>query len=107
MSGYEERQHAMETKLAHDSEFRFKVTNRRNRLLGRWAAEQIGLVGEPAEEYAQSVVLCDFEEPGDDDVVRKVLADFGGSGVAVDEATLRQKMAELLPIAKQQVHDTL
>lgn len=105
MSGYDERQHAMESKLAHDSELRFKATNRRNRLLGEWAAEQIGLAGEPAEQYAKAVVMSDFEQPGDDDVVRKVLADFETGGVAIDKRQLRAKMAELKPIADRQIHD--
>ena len=105
MSGYDERQQAMETKLAHDSELRFKVTNRRNRLLGQWAAEQLGLIGEPGDEYARSVVLSDFEQPGDDDVVRKVLGDLADGGVDATEAQIRAKMAELQPLAQQQVHD--
>ncbi|MEL7087891.1 MAG: DUF1476 domain-containing protein [Planctomycetota bacterium] len=105
MSGYDERQQAMDTKLAQDSEFRFKVTNRRNRLLGMWAAEQIGVADDAAEAYAKSVVMSDFEQPGEDDVVRKVLADFQENGVGIDETQLRKKMAELLPVAQKQIHN--
>lgn len=105
MSGYDERQKAMETKLAQSSEFRFKVTNRRNRLLGEWAAGLLGLEGEAADEHAKAVVMSDFEAPGDDDVVAKVLKDFADAGVSIDEAELRKKMAEFEPLAQQQIFD--
>lgn len=103
MSGLNERKDAMEAKLSHDSELQFKVNNRRNKLLGLWLAEQFGMTGDAAAEYAKSVVMSDFEEPGDDDVVRKAMVDIANKGVKIDEATLRDKMAELLETAKDQV----
>lgn len=103
MSGIDERRKGMDTKLSQDSELRFKVTNRRNKLLGMWLAEQFGLAGDEASEYTKSVVLSDFEAPGDDDVVRKVLADIAERGVSIDEAAVRSQMAALLETAKDQI----
>ncbi|MBB6430110.1 DUF1476 domain-containing protein [Algisphaera agarilytica] len=105
MSGYEERKRGMETQLAHDSELNFKVRNRRNRLLGEWAAFQLGLEGKDAMAYAQDVVHADFSEPGEDDVARKVMDDFKTYGVAVTPASLRHRMAMLMGQAERQVHD--
>lgn len=103
MSGLNERREAMDAKLSHDSELQFKVNNRRNKLLGLWLAEQFGLTGEAAGEYAKTVVMSDFEEPGDDDVLRKVQADIADKGASIDEATIRGKMKELMETAKDQV----
>lgn len=103
MSGMDERRKGMDAKLQRDSELRFKVNNRRNKLLGLWAAEQFGLTGTEAEEYAKTVVLSDFEEPGDDDVIRKVTADFESRSVALDQAVLRKKMDQLLETAHDQI----
>ncbi|MEM8876033.1 MAG: DUF1476 domain-containing protein [Planctomycetota bacterium] len=103
MSGYDERKQAMETRMAQDSELRFKVTNRRNRLLGDWAAEKLGRKGDEAVAYAKTVVLADFEEPGDADVIRKVAADFAEAGLPVTEQEIRQELARLQPQAQQQV----
>jgi len=103
MSGIDERRKGMEAKLHHDDELRFKVNNRRNKLLGLWLAEAFGLTGDAAADYAKAVVLSDFEEPGDEDVFRKVTADIQASSVDIDEATVRQQMRTLLDTAKDQI----
>ncbi|MGB1124899.1 MAG: DUF1476 domain-containing protein [Phycisphaeraceae bacterium] len=103
MSGIDDRRKGMEAKLHHDGELKFKVTNRRNKLLGLWLAEAFGLEGDAAAEYAKTVVLSDFEEPGEDDVVRKVMADIEEKSAGIDEATVRKKMESLLNAAKDQI----
>ncbi|SET25625.1 DUF1476 domain-containing protein [Oceanicella actignis] len=101
MTTFDEREQAFEKKFAHDAEMQFKAMARRDRLLGLWAAEKMGLRGEEAEEYAKSVVIADLEEAGDEDVYRKVAADLEAKGLPTDD--LRAKMAELLAEAKAQV----
>ena len=101
MSTFDERQNAFEKKFAHDEELRFKATARRNKLLGLWAAGKLGKSGDEAEAYAKSVVLADFEEAGDDDVVRKVVKDLEGKGIG--EAEVRTTMVELLAQAVAEV----
>jgi hypothetical protein len=96
MSTFDQRKDAFENKFAHDEELRFKATARRNKLLGLWAAEKLGKSGADADAYAKSVVVADFEEAGDEDVVRKVKADFGAGSVAVTDAEIRKVMTELL-----------
>ena len=103
MSGIDDRRKGMEAKLHHDGELKFKVNNRRNKLLGLWLAEQFGLAGDEAEAYAKTVVLSDFEEPGDEDVVRKAMADIAEKGAGIDEAAVRQQMEALIESAKDQV----
>ena len=103
MSGIDDRRKGMEAKLHHDGELRFKVNNRRNKLLGLWLAEQFGMTGDEAAAYAKTVVLSDFEEPGDDDVVRKVMADIQANNTGMDEAAVRRQMEVLLDAAKEQV----
>lgn len=83
MSTFDQRKDAFENKFAHDEELRFKATARRNKLLGLWAAEKLGKSGTEADAYAKSVVVADFEEAGDDDVLRKVKGDFAAGNVAV------------------------
>ncbi|MEM9106941.1 MAG: DUF1476 domain-containing protein, partial [Pseudomonadota bacterium] len=90
MSGMDERSDAFENKFAHDEELRFKAEARRNKLLGLWAAELLGKEGEDAEAYAKEVVLADFEEAGDNDVFRKVRADFDAAGVEQSDHQLRR-----------------
>lgn len=102
MTTFDDRQRSYEAKFARDSELNFKAEARRNRLLGEWAAGLLGKSGEDAKTYAMSVVTADFEEPGEEDVVRKLLADLDG---ITDEATIRAKMSELRGIARQQVLD--
>lgn len=96
MSTFDQRKDAFENKFAHDEELRFKATARRNKLLGLWAAEKLGKSGAEADAYAKSVVVADFEEAGDEDVVRKVRADLGAGNVSVTDAEIRRVMTELL-----------
>lgn len=103
MGTFDDRDHAFENKFAHDKELLFKATARRNKLLGLWAAEKLGKSGEAAQSYAKEVVLADFDEPGDDDVMRKVAADFKAAGVGIAEQEVRYEMERLLMLAKQQV----
>jgi hypothetical protein len=98
---FDKREEGFEKKFAHDEELRFKAYARRNKLLGLWAA---GILGKPAAEadaYAKEVVLADFEEAGDNDVLRKVVKDLEGTGI--DEQQVRAKMTELLTQAAQQI----
>lgn len=103
MSTFDERENAFESRFAHDEELRFKATARRNKLLGAWAAERLGHTGEAADAYARSVVRADFEEPGEEDVYRKIRADFDAADVPVDDQALRLKMRELLILAAEQI----
>ena len=101
MSTFDKREEGFEKKFAHDEELRFKSMARRNKLLGLWAAEQLGKTGPDADAYAKEVVLSDFEEAGDDDVLRKVAKDLESKGVG--EQQIRAKMLELLALAVKQV----
>ncbi|MFL5238505.1 MAG: DUF1476 domain-containing protein [Rhizomicrobium sp.] len=104
MSGsFEDRERAFESKWAHDEELRFKIVARRNKLLGLWAAEQMGISGEAAQEYAKGVVRADFEEPGHEDVVRKLQRDFQAKNVARSDHAIRVKMEDLLQVATDQI----
>jgi len=105
MSSFDEREQAFENKFKRDEEFKFKATARRNKLLGLWAAELLGLSDSEADAYAQEVVKSDFERPGDDDVLEKVLGDLQAKGVDSSEHIVRKHMDELLAVAMQQVHD--
>ncbi|WP_375256110.1 DUF1476 domain-containing protein [Yoonia sp.] len=100
MSTFDDRENAFETKFAHDAEMQFKAEARCNKLLGLWAAELLGKSGEEAAAYATEVVKADFEEPGHEDVYRKLAGDLGAKA---DEATIRAKMAEMLVEAKGQI----
>ena len=97
---FDDRERAYETKFAHDAELRFKAEARRNRLLGEWAAGLLGKTGDEARTYALTVVTSDFEEPGEDDVFRKLAADLDGKA---SEDEVRAKMAELRAEARRQV----
>lgn len=103
MTTFDQRKDAFENKFAHDEELRFKATARRNKLLGLWAAEKLGKSGADADAYAKSVVVADFEEAGDEDVVRKVKTDFAAGNVAVDDAEIRRVMTELLIRAAEEI----
>ena len=100
MTTFDNRENAFENKYAHDEEMKFRAEMRRNKLLGLWAAEMLGKTGDAAATYAIEVVKSDFDEPGHEDVVRKVAADLGD---LVDADTIRAKMDELLKVAKDQV----
>ena len=103
MSSFDKRQEGFEKKYALDEEQKFKAEARRNKLLGLWAAEKLGISGDDANAYAKEVVSSDFEESGDGDVVRKVLGDLTAKGVAMSEPELRVKMDELMAAAVIQV----
>lgn len=103
MSNFDDREKGFERKFALDQESEFKATARRNRMLGEWAAKLMGL--ENVEDYARAVVKSDFEQPGDDDVLRKVLGDLKGAGLSTTEGEVRSKMDELLAIARGQIQN--
>jgi hypothetical protein len=96
MTTFDKREEAFEQQFAHDEELRFKATARRNKLLGQWAAEKLGLAGAEADSYAKSVVLADFEEAGDHDVLRKIRTDFDAKGVAQSDHQIGRLMTELM-----------
>ena len=102
MTTFDKREEGFEKKFAHDEELRFKASARRNKLLGLWAAEKMGLTGPAADAYAKEVVVADFEEAGDDDVLRKVHKDFEAKGVAQSDQQIRQTMDALMAQAIQQ-----
>ncbi len=100
MTTFDDRENAFEAKFAHDTEMQFRAEARRNKLVGLWAAELLGKTAEDAAAYAVEVISADFEEAGDEDVVRKVTADLAGKASA-DE--VRAKLREMLPLAKAQL----
>ena len=103
MTQFNQREQAFEAKFKQDQELQFKVTARRNKLLGLWAAQQLGLEGGDAEAYAKEVVASDFDEPGDDDVLRKVHQDIENKGIAVTEKSVRAEMIRLMDQAKTEI----
>lgn len=103
MASFSEREQAFENKFKHDAELRFKIIARRNKLVGLWAAELLGLTGEKAEEYAKSVVAADFEKPGHSDVIEKLMGDFQAAKVEMSEHRLLKKMEEMLDEAQRQI----
>jgi hypothetical protein len=103
MASFDDRKKGFERKFEHDQELRFKMTARRNRLLGMWAAQELGLPASERDAYAKSVVMADFEKPGDSDVVEKLLADFAAKGIDMTEHRLRRHMDELMAVAREQV----
>ena len=103
MTTFDKREEGFEKKFALDEEQKFKAEARRNRLLGLWIAEKLGISGDAAAAYAKEVVASDFEEAGDGDVVRKVMGDLEAKGVAMTETQLRVKMDELMAQAIVQV----
>ncbi len=106
MSTFDEREKAFENKFKRDQELQFKVKARRNRLLGQWAASKVGMTGEAADKYAKEVVAADFEKPGDDDVVQKIIKDLGTRGAKVTEAEVRSEMGRLEVEAKRQLMES-
>jgi hypothetical protein len=103
MSTFDKREEGFEKKFALDEEQKFKAEARRNRLLGQWAAEKLGLTGDAVAAYAKEVVAADFEEAGDGDVLRKVFGDLSAKGIAITQAQVRVKMDELMATAVMQV----
>jgi len=96
MATFDKREEAFEQRFAHDEELKFKATARRNKMLGLWAAEKLGLQGAEADSYALAVVMADFEEAGDHDVVRKIRKDFDAKGVAQSDHQINRTMTELM-----------
>ncbi len=103
MTTFNDREKTFESKYKLDQELQFKVGARRNKLLGLWAAELMGIAGDDAAAYAREVVQADFEEPGDDDVLQKVLADLTDKSIEKSEHQLRKQMDELMETAREQI----
>ena len=103
MTTFDDREQGFEKRFALDQDQEFRASARRNRMLGEWAAGLMGLADKHVAEYAQAVVKSDFEQPGEDDVLRKVFEDLKGAGVATTEGEVRMKMAELLAVARESV----
>ncbi|MGJ3232478.1 MAG: DUF1476 domain-containing protein [Oceanicaulis sp.] len=105
MPSFEDREKAYENKYAHDQEQEFKAVARRNKLLGLWAAELMGMDETASLEYAKAVVKADFEEAGHEDVFRKIRGDFDARGVEQSDHQIRHKMEQLLEEARKQVRE--
>ncbi|WP_174298567.1 DUF1476 domain-containing protein [Sphingomonas bacterium] len=103
MTIFDDRERAFENQYARDEEMAFRVTARRNRLVGHWAALQMRLTPEETDSYCKSVVQAEFEESGDEDVVRKVLGDLMAAGVAIDEGTVRRALDDQMVEARRQL----
>ena len=103
MTTFEERQKGFERKFAHDEELKFKATARRNRLLGLWVAGEMGITGDAAQAYAREVVKADLAEPGEEDVFRKIRADFDAKGVNQSDHQIRRMMTEMMGQAIAQI----
>lgn len=103
MTQFDDRERAFESKFARDEEMKFRITARRNRLLGEWAARKMGLSQAETESYAKDVVRSDFEEAGEHDVIRKVLGDLTSAGVEIDEDQVRRAMHNKEIDARRQI----
>ena len=103
MTQFDDRERAFEAKFARDEEMQFRIVARRNRLLGQWAARQMGLSEAEAESYSKDVIRADFEEAGDHDVIRKVLGDLTSAGVECDEETVREALRNKEIDARRQI----
>jgi hypothetical protein len=103
MTTFDKREEGFEKKFAHDEELRFKANARRNKLLGLWAAEKLGLSGAEADAYAKEVVVADFEHSGDDDVFQKVRKVFDAKNVAQSDHQIRRTMVDLMEQAIEQI----
>jgi len=107
MTTFDDRERAFETKYAHDEELRFRVIARRNRLLGHWAARLMGLSDAEADAYAKDVIRADFEEAGDEDVIRKLLGDLTAAGVETDDSKIREALADRETEARRQIMEQI
>jgi hypothetical protein len=103
MTSFDKREEGFEKQFAIDEELKFKANARRNRYLGHWAAQKLGLSGADADAYSQSVVLADFEEAGDDDVFRKIRKDFDAKGVKESDHQIRRTMTDLMAKAVEEI----
>ncbi len=106
MTTFDDRESAFETKFARDEDMQFRIHARRNKLIGLWAAERMGLTAAEADPYAKSVVQADFEEAGDEDVIRKLIGDLAAAGVEVDDAVIRSALAEKTIEARRQLMES-
>lgn len=105
MTTFNDRENAFENKFAHDAELQFKVAARRDKLIGLWAAAKLGHSGDAAEAYARSVVIADMEEAGDEDVIRKLVADLAGVGIG--DAEVRKALTDFHSVARQQIMESM
>ena len=103
MTTFDRREKAFEEKFAHDTELQFKAAARRNKMAGMWAAQQLGLDGADAEAYAREVVKADLEEPGDEDVVRKIHGDFTAKGVDISPHRIQKMLDSFMGEARRQI----
>lgn len=103
MTGFDDRQRQEEARFKHQQELQFKARNRGNRLFGLWVAEQLGLSGEAADNYAKDVVVADFDSPGDDDIFTKVRADLQAKSVEISDHVLQKRLQEFRHIALEQI----
>jgi hypothetical protein len=103
MTTFDDRERAFEAKFARDEEMLFRITARRNRLLGQWAGERMGLTPAETDAYSKAVVQADFEEAGDEDVIRKLRGDLTAAGVEVDEAVVRKALEDRTVEARRQL----
>ncbi|MBX7146258.1 MAG: DUF1476 domain-containing protein [Alphaproteobacteria bacterium] len=102
MTNFQDREKNFEQKYKHDQELRFKINMRRNKLLGLWVATEFGLNSAEAEEYAKTVVMADFDKPGDDDVIEKILKDCKEKNISLSAHSIKHKMEEFFILAKEQ-----
>jgi hypothetical protein len=103
MASFEDREKGFERKFAHDEELRFRATARRNKLLGLWAAGEMGIAGDAAQAYAREVIKADLEQPGEEDVFRKIRKDFDAKGIQQSDHQIRRKMSDLMGEALGQI----
>ena len=106
MTNFSDREAAFESKFARDEEMQFRITARRNKLVGLWAAEKMGMTAAEAAPYATAVVQADFEEAGDDDVIRKIVGDLGAAGVDTDAAAITAILADKTVEARRQLMES-
>jgi hypothetical protein len=106
MTAFDDRERAAEAKFARDEDMAFRITARRNKLLGQWAAGRMALTPEETDSYAKSVVQADFEESGDEDVVRKLLGDLTAAGVDTNDEEVRKLLAEKMIEARRQLMES-
>jgi hypothetical protein len=107
MTTFNDREKAQEAKFVREEEMAFRVTARRNKLLGQWAASRMGLTPEETDSYAKSVVQADFEEVGDEDVIRKLLGDLTGAQVETSDEEIRQALADMTVEARRQLMESM
>jgi len=106
MTTFDDRERAFEAKFAREEDMAFRITARRNKLLGQWAAAKMGLTPEETDAYAKAVVQADFEEAGDEDVIRKLLGDMLAANVEIDDATIRRQIEEKTVEARRQLMES-